>query len=162
MINFYKAKILSRNFLTNNGSNLFNVNGSTTPQIFTYQPAADEVFTGQLLHSFLTSDNNVNSVNRFVSISSGLSNGLLIKAVIDGNDIEICNCKNNYDLISQLNTKIDTKAIGPFTIVTGSRLLYELVLDGSKNDKIELTVRDNLSSLDQCSVAVSGKIEAFS
>lgn len=158
--NFYPNNLYARFFLTNGSSELFNVNGSSTPVLFDYAPAANEVFYANALHVVLTTNGNVNSIDKFMDLSS-LTNGLLYETTINGN-VRPVNVQDNFELISRLDTSFDVKIIGNFTVVNGSLALTNpFPLVGANGDNVTLTVRDNLSSLSQCSINLIGSLEVF-
>ena len=150
-----------RKFLNNAGNIEINVDGSVTPQTFSVSVSANERYWIHSIHTIFTDNANVNSLDDFLSLPA-LTNGLLFEQTIDSVTTTSAIAKNNFDILHNLNSTFDVKAVGSYTIINGEvPLSIPAYLDGSKGDTLSVTVQDDLSPLTQCTIAVTGIVEIF-
>lgn len=145
----------------NASSKLMNVNGSVTPQVFSYVPPASEVAALTELTVALK-DDGTTALTNFAAIAA-LTNGVLISANVGGITKTIATIKDNADLatrftFSQFGNGAVLSILGLGTaqgfgssnnIFIGSMQLPEpIVLDSSQGDSLSVTIQDNLSAVD--------------
>lgn len=146
----------------NAGSKLMNINGSVTPQVFSYAPSSDEITALNELTVVLT-DEGTSPLGVFGSLGAALTNGIKIEVVLNGVTTQISLIKDNADLasrftFSQFGNGSVLSILGLGTaqgfgnsndVFVGSLQLPEpLVLVGSTGDQVKITIQDNISAID--------------
>lgn len=134
-------------FEDSGGSPDMDVNGSSTPVIFTIEPRAGEIWFLENV-SILFNDNGIFSPGGFGS-GGELSNGVLIEQFIDGTNHTFLNFTKNSELWLNFST---TNAVSGFqgsaNLFVGSHNVEpEVTLKESTSDLLRVTVRDNLSGI---------------
>lgn len=165
----YKMTSFTENLL-NAGSKIMNVNGSVTPQIFSYSPSGTTT-VAILGMTCLFNDEGTTSLTKFGAITV-LTNGLLVESVVDSTTSQITNIKDNSDLCTRFmfNQFGNSAVLSVLSIVTpvgfGNtnnvfigylEFRQPLVLNGS-SDSIKATVRDNLSGIDLLNISINGVV----
>lgn len=136
----------------NGGSSDLNVNGSGTPQVFIIDAPLvgqkDAIYRELRFSAF---DNGV-KIDTFLGQNSELTNGILVELITNGNISPFLDIKNTaefeshfafgnggkFDLIFSSGSDFMTATfspLNPFKLVAGS------------NDKIQVTIRDNLLNI---------------
>lgn len=150
--------------LNGTGTKNMAVNGSSTPQIFSFVPEAGETWFVESL-TLLIQDSGSPDPDEFGGrgglFGGGVSdsNGLVLEARSKGSVYEICNLGDNAD--------ITTRFISSYSQGSGSSWLNNndtwlgtmkfdtpIRLNDSNLDFIRFRVRDNLSSIDYLQVSV--------
>lgn len=85
--------------LLNSGSKAMNVNGSVTPQTFSFTASQS---TGVLGLMCILRDEGTTSLNKFGAIT-GLSNGLLIQSTLNSNTTTMATIKDNAELCTRFH-----------------------------------------------------------
>lgn len=150
------------NFKSAAGSKLMNVNGSVTPAVFLYAPAAADITAINELTVVLT-DEGTSPLGVFGSLAAALSVGIKIEVILNGVTFPISLIKDNADLasrftFSQFGNGSVLSILGLGTaqgfgnsndVFVGSLQLPEpLVLVGSTGDEMRITIQDNLTAVD--------------
>lgn len=142
--------------LLSSGAKAMNVNGATTPVVFSYSPGSNVTVAVRKLVVVLD-DPGGTAFNKFGTLTA-LTNGLLVSATVGGQTYNLMNIKDNADLVVRCdrshfgNSASDTlgAAVGfgdSYDAFVGTILLDEpIVLTGS-SESIQVTVRDNLTSI---------------
>ena len=139
--------------LLNAGSERMEVNGSVTPVVFSAAPAAGQTWYVIALQLALA-DSGTSDANDFGSINGGLTNGLLIEQVLNSTNYQVNNVFDNADIVSQFAEFATFKGSGGQFIRDAnfysgaSRFTPVITLVGDNSDKLQITVRDNLSVVD--------------
>lgn len=147
---------------TGNGSQ--NVDGSSTPVLFYIQPSATEKFTLRRMNIHAI-DGNWNNALQYGALGSALTVGIKIYVEVNGgaiikdytNDITI---KRTHDWA--LLAGVDSVNIGgavadPLLVRwTFKRGSCDIVLDGSKNERLVIEIGDNLLGLNDQLAMVQG------
>jgi hypothetical protein len=157
-----KSYPISR-YLLNGASSAMNVNGSVTNQTFSYTPPAGLI---SFIHGiqFFIFDNGTVDTNEFGQITA-LTNGLLVRATIDGVNRDIATIKNNIDITNffpfeTLVSNTGTGWLNQLDYYRGMmRFPIPLKLDQSAGDSVSIIVRDNLTGIDILNASVLGAIE---
>lgn len=141
-----------------NGSDFnMNVDGSIVEQVFTLQPPADRQWAVNSIVVFI-SDNNALDAHDYGAINGGLLNGTKMQIYKGGDPVfdalEEIGIKTNQDW-SRLNFDITPNAFDqqqkyltvtwPNKNLTG--MASGIVLNGETNDKIDIIIRDDLTTL---------------
>lgn len=150
--------VYQRLFLENTGSNNMAVNGSVTPVVFEYGPPANETWYIDEL-SFVIDDAGNNTLSYFGAINGGLSNGVLIEQVITSTNYTIVNLKNNLEVVTYFSDHsfrgLANAYLNSVTFYTGkAELRVPITLSGANGDKIQATVRDDLTGVDDLKVGI--------
>lgn len=155
--------------LTNGGSKNLNVNGSLTPQTFTYSPGAGNIAIVTGL-TCLLQDEGTTSFNKFGAITA-LTNGITVQITIGGVSTIWATIKDNADLCTRFNTNNqfgNSAVLSVLGIVTaqgfgGSNNVFagifrfpsEYTVTLSDSDSISVTINDNLTAIDSFQMAVN-------
>lgn len=133
-----------------------NVNGSVTPQVFDVHPKPGGIFLLEGLGLFLQ-DPGTTPYNNFGAISS-LSNGVLFSVRSTGVDNNMFNLKDNADISTIFSGIAGAGAallgIGGGWLNTEDAVAFSLrftqpiMIDSRTNDRLRITVRDNLTGLE--------------
>lgn len=123
------------------------VNGSATPVVFTYNCDATYDISVQEVKFVLAANGVTFGTNYFGSVGGPLTNGLLVEIIAGGNTGTVANLKQNEDFVCFASP-------GGFEWVVSSKDMMSsnwLVGGGLKlihgtSDKIQVTVRDNISA----------------
>lgn len=136
--------------LLNGAAKDMDVNGSIVNQTFEYGPTGTNIEYVTRLRMVL-SDGNIKNPTRFGDINS-VSNGLLVRYVLNSTNIDFYNFIDNTDLASAF--KIETSnfsnnlATEKPLVVLISEFSTPVRLEGTVGDKFQAIVRDNLTGLD--------------
>lgn len=152
------------------GSKSMNVNGSVTPQTFTYSPGVPAQILGI---TCILKDEGTCSLTNFGAIA-GLTNGLLIQVVIGGVTTTMSTLKDNADLTTRFgfNQFGSSAVLSVLSIVTpvgfgNSNNVFvgylefpqsaPVVLDSA--DSIQVVIQDNLTNIDLLQMAVKAVMD---
>lgn len=141
-----------------------NVNGSVTPQIFQIAPPADEIWhiyrmTIAMVHTTVSSDDLFGNLTK-------LANGLVMRQ-INGFRHNLTVWRDNSDIIEDtgVDLRYSSKSGGGL-FGTAARWTFKragtvVTLDGSKGDKFQAIVQDNLSqaTMKDIEIKVQGHVE---
>lgn len=137
---------LEISFVTNSGDEDLLVNGSGTPVVFEYQPSTGVVMAIQNLLVVFTADDFTFDGSSF-GPNSSLTNGVKVEIDVGGTVTEIFNIKQNEDFLRVPGRLPLVNNTGPKDVLGVSFEFGGLVkLDEAADDKIIITVRDNLTS----------------
>ncbi len=147
---------LSLNFLDGGSSPDMNIDGSVTPVVFTAGPGVGEVIYLSGISIWLE-DKGSWLKDSFGAIAGGLTNGVLIEIGRNAVFQDIGALTNNFDIASIFNggQAISLKDISGEIALIGTQQttpLRNLRLDGDNSDLIRITVRDDLTGLDNFSI----------
>lgn len=137
-------------FLNGSSKNM-DVDGSVTPVDFSYSPTSGKIYIKQI--SFFIADNGITPPDKFGKITA-LTNGLVLEVQTKGNVYQICNIKDNADLVNIFsNEPLIPGSNSGFLDNNDSysgNLLFDMpiVLDTSMSDYIKFIVQDDLSGID--------------
>lgn len=142
--------------LLNGASEAMNVDGSVTPAHFDFTPSGSIQYYLESLTVFLE-DAGSTDIGDFGVIPGGLTNGLRILVTKSATDYELANIKNNRQLASVFSSHpmLQSNGAGFFNATdnfAGTLILGQPVLINGSSDKVRVTVRDNLSTLDALSI----------
>ena len=143
------AKVIA-NTLKNGGSANFSVNGSGTPQVFSYSPPVDYDVVIDQLSILFEITGALSFGNKFVDATvNTLTNGLLLEAKCSDLAFTWQNMKRTRDLI-EISKSFDMVTGTPnfVRVILAAPKELRLVKEGafSEVDYVRLTVRDNLSA----------------
>lgn len=141
------------------GVSNMNVNGSVTPVNFDFAPtAANETY--QIFESsfVLATTGNVNEfVTKFADLPA-LTNGIDISFQFSGQSYGLTGLiKTNFDLYRVFVDETLPVNIGNRTIMVGSQW-HDPPIIFKPNDRIRVTIRDNLTSITAMGVTLAGKM----
>lgn len=155
------AKLITVALKNGSSSNLA-VNGSVTPQVFSYSPPSDNDVRVQQVCLVAETTNALSFGNKFIDTTIGtLANGLLFEVKINDVSATWQNCKRTRDVLELI-------ALGGLDIITGSPNMFHghfwvpdeftLVKQGAfaENDYIKVTVRDDLRAITYMEVFLLG------
>lgn len=156
------AKGLVHTRLVNGASEAMNVNGSVTPQVFIWNPGADDVEGMELV--LVVEEPTISFGTTFFGIT-GLTNGLLIEGKAEDQTFTIGNPKYTRDFFHLAPPGgIDLYAASPDimrTMIPLSGLVFKKSGTYPSADYVRITVRDNISGLNYLKAEFHGiKIEA--
>ena len=137
-----------------------NVNGSVTPVNFDFNvPSGQTIYLEGIY--FLIQDPGTSDPNDFGSIATGLTNGLSINITAIGTSYELFNIKNNTHstmLFSDNGKTVDHGGSGWLnsndSFFGGCRFNKPIRMTQSTSDLVRVIVRDDLSSIDFCSMMI--------
>lgn len=126
--------------LTKSGSSALNVNGSTTPQVFTYAAGAKaiSIYAVRLGFSFTTVTFNGTNFG-----AAGVTNGVVVSATISGTSTNVFTLKTNEDFFLANGNGILTS--GGTGIMMTATIIFNQPLAVNSTDQVAVTVADNLS-----------------
>jgi hypothetical protein len=148
--------------LKNGSSSNLAVNGSSTPQVFSYAPPVDNDVRIKQICLIAETSNALSFGNKFIDTTIGtLTNGMLIE--VKANDVAATwqNCKRTRDLL-------ELAIPGGTDIITGTPNLFHahfwvpdeltLVKQGlfASDDYIRVTVRDDLRAITFMEIFLEG------
>lgn len=155
------AKIITVPLKNGSSSNLA-VNGSVTPQVFSYSPPGDNDVQIKSMCLVVETSNALAFGNKFIDSTIGtLTNGLLLEVKINDVSATWQNCKRTRDVLELAD-------LGGVDIITGSPNLFHahlwvpdeftLVKQGAfvADDYIKATVRDDLRAITYMEVFLLG------
>jgi hypothetical protein len=153
-----KDSVYLKTPLLNAGSEAMNVDG-TTPVHFDFSPTGTQQVYLESLTLFIE-DAGSTDIADFGAIVGSLTNGLRILLTKSATDYEIANMKNNRQLFSVFSAfpALQSAGAGWFNSQDnfgGTLLFGQAILLNGSTDRIRVTVRDNLSTLDALSVFAS-------
>lgn len=138
-------------FFLNGSAYNMNVNGSVTPQIFTIAPPAGEIWYCEHC-TFGLDDGGGCPMTAYGAIAGGITNGVKFDLIKDTTTYEIRNLKNNGDVSLAFNFAVGTFENGKFGALANgflAKMVFatNLGLDGDAGDKLQVTIRDDLTGL---------------
>jgi hypothetical protein len=141
-------------YLKNGSAYDLRVNGSVTPQVFTFVPLANEIWYIDKIVATIVDSGTFTLVN-FGSLAA-LTNGVLLEVKSLGTIYVIQNYKTNMELMScnHEETISGGGALQTPDSYSGALLFYSPVKISGINDFIRVTIRDNLSALDNITMMV--------
>lgn len=147
----------SQTNVLNSGSSSLAVDGSTTPVVFTAGPPSGETWYITEL-GIVIEDSGNNTVDRYGALTA-LTNGTLIEQVVDSTAYTFSNLFNNIDIVESFTDHSFRGVANAFlnspNFFTGKVSLKEPVtLVGNNSDVIKVTVRDNVTGLDQHRISI--------
>lgn len=137
------------------GTGSQNVNGSSTPVLFYIQPESNEIATLRRMN-VEGIDGNFNNASQYGALGAALTNGIKVYVDVNGGalikdytkDITI---KRNHDwaLLAGVDNPVITGAGSDALIIRWTFALGggDIVLDGSKNERLVIEIQDNLTGL---------------
>ena len=156
--------------LNGDGSGAFSqaVNGSSTPVKFFIQPPADEKYTLKRMN-IEAIDGNFNNALQYGALGSALTNGIRIYVERDETIIreytEFVKIKrtNDWSLLAGVDsTTIGAAVADPLMVRwTFARGCSDIVLDGSKLERLVVLIQDDLTGLDDQICFLQGCREKF-
>lgn len=158
---YITSKIVNASLKNDTVSNMA-VNGSVTPQVFTYLPPVGFDVEVGVLTLLMETSNSLAFGNKFLdSTIDTLTNGLLIEIKSGDVEFSLQNCKRSRDMVELTEGgKVD------IVLGTPNFLRVQLWLPGrirlfrqgtwSTNDFIKATVRDNLTAISFMEVFFQG------
>jgi len=139
------------------GSSDMAVNGSSTPQEFTFTPPASEVWYVERL-TWMFNDNGSADPGDFAAIAGGLTNGVEIEVRSNGNTSTQGLIKTNIEVAQMFTEAAWTPTsgfMGGENVYMGSVIFRNSFrLSNSTSDYIKFTIQDDLSGLDFFKVTV--------
>lgn len=144
-------------YVLNGGSKALNVNGSSTPVVFTAGPGASEIWYVTQMIIFIQDGGSLDATD-YGGIPTGITNGLLLEHSRNSVNHQIGNLQNNIDIAMLFS---DASFVGTSNGFLNDANLYvgpfkiepEITLIGSTSDKLRVTVRDNLTPLTRHRIA---------
>lgn len=137
--------------LLNGASSNMAVNGSTTPVVFSAGPASGKTWYINSI-GFEFSDTGATKSADYGGINLGLTNGFLIEQVINTTNYAVANLKSNREIVIVFHS--GAFAGGNSGFITDANfysglldITPHLTLVGTAGDKIQATVRDDLTGL---------------
>ncbi len=134
-------------YLKNGSVFEMNVNGSVSPVLYSYAPAASEIY---YLHKicFMLSDGGGNDLQRFGDLTV-VTNGLLLSIRSKGTALDTFNMKDNMDILHAFTRD---RSASPLQVAKDLNMgcMYftpQTMLDNSTGDYVRASVRDNLTGL---------------
>lgn len=150
--------------LLNGASKAMNVNGSVTPQSFSYSPVSGSVQIKAV--TIVIRDEGNSALSNFGAISA-LSNGLQIKVNIGGVESTLFNIKDNADMCAFFSEKcFGSSAVlsllgittpvgfGASNNIFCGEIDFDRPILLTDSDSITGYVRDNLSQVDTLNMAI--------
>ena len=135
--------------------------GQTGTVEYTYAPGPDEIFELRKLEIIAVAGSDKIKYNKFFSLNE-LANGLLVTWTVQNQVVESLVVRRDYDWALSAGAKLEIiRTIGDVDGIyrVGIELDPDLViLSGATNDKITITVRDDLSSLLEMNATVNGAL----
>ena len=149
--------------LLNAGSKAMNVDGHTTPKVFTFTASGTQVVTGLVC---LLKDEGATTFGNFGAISA-LANGVLIQATQGGNTRTIATIKDNADLctvfpqnqfgngaILSILSIATPEGFGDTNNCFSGSVSFVNPITLNNGDTITVTIQDNLTSVDTFQMSV--------
>lgn len=149
--------------LLNSTSKDMTIDGSSVSVVFSYSPVSGSVLINSL--SCLLQDEGDTSLSKFGSLNS-LTNGILIKATIGGQDFNLTVIKDNADLITRFSKNhfgssavlsilgvVTPEGFGNSNNIFVGRMEFTRPLLLTNSDSISVVIRDNLSNIDLLNMA---------
>jgi hypothetical protein len=134
-------------FMTNGGSENMLVNGSVTPVVFEFQPPSGVVLAVQQVLVVFTAD-DFDFDGASFGPNAVLSNGIKFETDVGGVVTEIFNITQNEDFVRIPGRIPLVNNTGPKDILSGAFDFGGLLkLDESLDDKLIVTIRDDLTSV---------------
>jgi hypothetical protein len=134
-----------------------NVNGSVTPQVFSFSPAANLTYYINKLHIVLA-DGGTPDVTDFGN-GTALTNGLLFESVVNGSANTLFNVLDNGDISLMFIDHFSSPSgwLNNADLFLGSyNFNMPITLNQLNSDLLRVTVRDNITGLDAFRIAASG------
>ena len=160
-VNLFPEQYFSEFLREPGGSENMGVNGSVTPVEFTYMVPANKILLLRRSFIELTDGNNPFGSQDFGALGA-LSNGVLIEIVKEnGLIVELENWKKNVDISSTMfdfeNPFKDGSYVGRWTYERDVGDFITL----NPGDTYRMTIRDNLSGVDNFTTKLKGKLNDF-
>lgn len=145
-----------KNFL-NSGSKTLNVNGSVTPQVFTFTSVGEQHLTAI---SCLLKDEGATSFEKFGALNA-LANGVLIQVTQSGVTRTITTIKDNADLcmlfsqnqfgngaVLSILSVVSPEGFGDTNNCFVGVLEFDEYIPLADGDTVTVTIQDNLTTVD--------------
>lgn len=136
-------------FKDDSGNEDMNVNGSSTNKIYTISPSTNKIWYCEYI-TLSIDDGGSPNPNKYGDLNE-LQNGTLIELYYGSNAHTIQNLKNNSDILHTFIFSvpiIDDKFMSFNEFYVGNLIFKILIpLKNSRGDKLQVTVRDNLTGL---------------
>lgn len=133
--------------------------GQTGTVEYTFAPEPDEVFELRKLEIIAVADSDKIKYDKFFSLNQ-LANGLLVTWTVNGQVAANLVATRDYDWALSAGARLEIiRTVGDVDGIyrVGIEIDPELIqLRGSTNDKITITVRDDLSTLREMNATVNG------
>jgi len=170
-INYIYGTAPFRAPLLNGSSKAMNVNGATTPVVFTYSPGGSTPVEIHKITCLLKQSSGDNTAFSNFAALSALANGVLIQCTIAGNTTTMATLKDNSDLCNMfsINQFGSSAVLSILSVVTpqgfgnstnsfigAMQFQQPFLLTGS--DTITVTIQDNLSSVGLLNMSIAGVI----
>ena len=135
--------------------------GQTGTAEFTFAPEPDEIFELRKLEIIAVAGSDKIKYDKFFSLPQ-LANGLLVTWTVQDQVVESLLVRRDYDWALSAGARLEIiRTVGDVDGIyrVGIELDPDLVvLSGATNDKITITVRDDLSSLIEMNATVNGAL----
>ena len=135
--------------------------GQTGTAEFSYAPGPEEVFELRKLEIIAVAGSDKIKYNKFFSLSE-LANGLLISWTVNDVVQESLLVRRDYDWALSAGAQLEIiRTVGDVDGIYRARLELDpdlVVLRGATNDKITVTVRDDLSNLIEMNATINGAL----
>lgn len=161
----YGCSPFSQNLL-NAGAKNMNVNGSGTPQTFTYAPSVTIELSSL---SVILQQSGTTPFNVFGALGSALTNGLLLQTSINGNTNTLATIKDNSDMCTRfafsqfgnggvlsILSIVTPQGFGNTSNVFVGTLHFPDQVILVNGDTLTCVVQDNLSTVNFLQMAVTG------
>lgn len=139
-------------YLLNGGNNALNVDGSGTPQLFTFEPSQPFYFSRLLL--YIEGSTNFSSTE-FANIAA-LTNGVLLES----DDTTLENWQDNVDLVTTFYDANGYSSLNNANRSIAGRWTFRNLTPNNDsiviNNYFRVTIRDNLSTLSIFRMKVQG------
>ena len=144
---------------TSGGVTNMNVDGSVTPVNFDFAPVTTgEIFYMSQLMFILGSGGVVNQLLTKFADLAALANGIDLSFTFGGVTLTRSSyVKTNMDLYRIFNIKTSVNEVGTTTMMTGD-IKQDPPIIFLPNDRMRITIRDNLTSLTAMSMILYGKM----
>jgi hypothetical protein len=135
----------------------------TTPQEYYIEPTVDEVWYLYRILFVMTHDTG-GDLGKFGGITA-LTNGVLIRAKINGQYGTLTNWKINSDMkVDMFDVEFDSRSGGQGSFGTSGRGTFKntgasLRLDGASGDRLEVYVQDDITLLNTFTMKAQGHLE---
>lgn len=142
---------IKNNFLLNGTSSDMRVNGSVTPVVFSYDADPNYDISLQELTFIMTSNAITFGTDYFGAVAGPLPNGVLVEITAGGYTGTVINMFQNECFVvfaspGGFQWIVSSKDLMSSTFVIGGGLK----LEAGSSDKVQVTIRDNLSSVGSC------------
>jgi hypothetical protein len=135
--------------------------GQTGTASFTFAPGPDEIFELRRLEIIAVAGSDKIQYDKFFSLDQ-LTNGLLVTWTVQERIVQSLLVRRDYDWALSAGARLEIiEDVGNVKGIYRVGLLLDpdlVLLSGKTNDKITITVRDDLSSLIEMNATVNGAL----